>query len=175
MKMKTKKMLICLLALLVLSLSGCGKSKRCEKYTISDGYNTVYNLSTFFGYCYRDEQMKRDGDTIRLTGYIDETCTLHGMGGDIYDHPIEALHLCDEPYLLDGGANSTNQKYLLLQFDDTIQSVPSSFRGKRVFIVSRIFYSPEGGRGSKMIQPAYMAFIPFYLDTVPDNLNAFAL
>lgn len=171
--METKNILIgLLLTMIVLSLSSCHKERNCREVSISENdYNTIETLHSYFGYCYKEEQTQREGDTIRLTGFFDETHYPEYLMG--YDQDLfgEMRHLSDQPYEIGG---DIDHKYVKILFADTIKTIPSAFRNKRVYIVSRLIHF-NGGKHAKMPAPEYYAFIPLYMDTVPDNIKNSAL
>lgn len=171
--MKTKKMLIALLlTMIVLSLCSCKKEKNCRKVIISENnYNSVETLHTYFTYCYKEKQIQRAGDTIRLTGFFDET---HIGEVDMgYDRGLSGSirQLSDQPYEI---GQDLHHKYVNIRFADSIRTIPSAFRLKRVYIVSRLYHF-DGIHYAKMTEPPYYAFIPLYMDTVPDNKKTSSL
>jgi hypothetical protein len=171
---------ICLLlSTVVLSLASCQKEKKCHEVIIFDNqYNTVEALHTYFSYCHRskDEIMQRVGDTIWVTGFFDETHFNESLMQ--YDQDLSrsrSRELSDKFY---EAGEDVNHKYIHIEFRDSIRRIPSSFRKKRVYIVSRFYYDEGGhkdGNHAKMTSPPYYAFIPLYMDTVPDIIKTSAL
>ena len=141
------KRIILIVAVLagLLVVASCEKNKCGNFKEISwTDYNSVEAVYYYFA-CNEDNVMSHIGDTVRVTGYLDETFTSIGKPW---------IYMADQVW---GPDMDYNHPRIPIDCSDYLGSVSSEFRGKRMFFVGIVEY---------MIDAHDAVFVTVAMDTV---------